>query len=295
MEEEFDKINWKKLCRRSSYFASMRIHDKAGHTKLDNHSIDVSYPFVSKPHNLYFSFTTFCTAIAFLGNVYSTKYHLSGVNTAELVHAANYLGSDYLLTYIMRKMLNGRSCTSLLVAFANNFGLDNLYCYEIISFITQNTGMNHAKVVSLVSGPNGYISRHLYRTVRNHLRTIYRFWSHHKSDALCPMCGDAIKYGSPYFTGPEQQYMFMDCCFILGHKFCVLEYTTRIEVENNDDPNDDDPEPIKKACPECGTIYQNGYIHYMGPYSQHLRCQRRLQQRIDLWAVSPNVRCDVYD
>ncbi len=46
------------------FFATLQL-------AVDQLATDVSYPFVAKPHNLYFSFTTFCTAIAFLENVYS--------------------------------------------------------------------------------------------------------------------------------------------------------------------------------------------------------------------------------
>lgn len=292
-EHTLQKVNFRKLCNRSRYFALLRKYDKLGQQSFKkNRDLAVAYPSCPQGHCLYFSFQAFCAAISFLGNAYSTSYPLQSVCPAELVNVSVFLGSDCLLDTIMRHILDVRSSARVLVALANNFGLNDTKVYEVCKFITDSTGIKHAKILSLIQGKQDvYITRHLYRSIRSYSRVISRFWSHHKPDTLCMICGDVINYGSPHFKGSKQKYMFMDCCFILVHRDCGLEYTTKILCFATIDDLHEGTS-LEKECPECKTVYRDGQVVFQGPFSVFKRNQARTKRKVDLDAVSPCVTGD---
>lgn len=244
------------------------------------------YPSASHWHPIYFSMYTFCAAIAFLGNAYSVEYQVNKADKGELIHAAVFLGSDYLLNIILSHMLDLTSGPKMLVALANNFGLSHAHFRKVCAFLTDKTGMSQLRILADIRGKDKfYVSKYLSRSVRNHVRTINKFWAYQDPDPICPVCGGQIKYGSPHFKGENQVYSFLPCCMIVTHRICALEYTTDWSV-TYDFLDETIVLPAERECPDCKSVFRNGRIWYQSP----ARNFRRMCQNIDLDAVSPNVR-----
>ena len=280
---EIENLNHKLLCRRSHYFSCLRKYDK----KEAGTTIEIEFPSFPQQTCLSFSYTCFCVCIALLGNSDFVTYTLSDVPASEIVNCANFLGSDYLLKFVFNHLLTKKTCASLLVAFANNSGLDTWYCSEICRYIISFTGMSYGRIHDLIAG-NGrnYCIRHLTKAIRNHVRTISHFWSHHNPDIKCPCCNLEINHGVAHISenGPVQDVMFLDCCFSIVHYVCGLVITTRMNISN--------VHP-SRSCPVCGTIYRHGFQLWADPEVIQRRNALRQEKGIALNAICPGVVSNV--